>query len=188
VTFEQTENNGSSSSSVSKSEVSKKLIQRDCTACTDTYPEWDIVRFPCEHYYCAKCVAELFESAAKDESRFPPKCCGKAIPLSVVKGSLTSVQILRFERKSIEYATPNRTYCSSCSTFIEPNSIEGDVAACVQCYQKTCVNCKYKSHEGECPEDTALDSLVKKAQEKGWQRCFKCKRMVERVSGCNHMR
>ncbi|KAH0552922.1 hypothetical protein GP486_006880, partial [Trichoglossum hirsutum] len=190
-TREQAESNGSSSLSAPKSEEdSKKEIQYECTACTDTFPDRDIVRFPCNHYYCAKCTAELFESAAKDESRFPPKCCGKKIPLSVAAGSLTSVQILRFKRKSVEYTTLDRTYCSSegCSTFIEPSTIEGDIATCGQCCHKTCVKCKCKSHEGECPEDIALDSLVKKAREKGWQRCFKCKRMVERVSGCNHMR
>ena len=190
VILEQTGNGSSSASSSRTEEIPVKVMEHDCTACTDSYPASDLVYTSCEHYYCAKCIASLFETAAKDESRFPPKCCGKPISLDIAKRSLTSVQISRFKEKSIEYSTPNRTYCSKegCYAFIEPAFIEGDTATCEKCSQKTCTDCKCKSHEGECPEDVGLESLVKKAAEKGWQRCFKCKRMVERVSGCNHMR
>ncbi|KAH0544767.1 hypothetical protein FGG08_001134 [Glutinoglossum americanum] len=190
VTLGRPENSLPSSSGIRSEEISKKVVRHECAACTDSYPVPDIVRFPCEHYYCAKCIAELFETAAKDESRFPPKCCGTPIPFDIAKSSLTSDQILRFDQKRVEYTTTNRTYCSKegCSAFIDPDFIKGETATCEQCSQKTCTSCKCKSHEGDCPEDAALESLVKKAAEKGWQRCFKCKRMVERVSGCNHMR
>ncbi|KAI9774090.1 MAG: hypothetical protein M1840_005183 [Geoglossum simile] len=171
-------------------EIEEAPVEQDCTACTDRYPASDLVHTHCAHYYCTKCIASLFEIAAKDESRFPPKCCGKPISLDIAKRSLTFDQISSFNKKSIEYSTPNRTYCSKegCYAFIEPAFIKGDTATCEKCLQKTCVDCKCKSHEGKCPEDAGLESLVKKAAEKGWQRCFKCKRMVERVSGCNHMR
>ena len=162
---------------------------RQCTACTDSFPSRDVVNSPCNHPYCADCIATLFEEATKHESRFPPKCCSQPIPLVLVKPYLTPASILLFERKTVEFATLNRTYCSKedCNAFIEPTYVKDSTATCQDCYQQTCTTCKRKGHEGDCPEDRDIQILVKTAAEKGWQRCFKCRRIVERLSGCNHM-
>jgi hypothetical protein len=161
----------------------------ECTACTDSFPLCSVARSPCDHRYCTSCIATLFEEAIKSASRFPPKCCSQLIPLALVKSYLTPASILLFEQRTVELATPNRTYCSkeACNAFIESTFVKENIATCQKCCQKTCTTCKLKSHEGDCPEDNALQSLVKTAAEKGWQRCFKCHRIVERRSGCNHM-
>ena len=182
----------SSSASVSGTGTQEALgqaHQHECTACTDSFPSHSVVRSPCDHRYCTSCIATLFEEATKNSSRFPPKCCSQPIPLALAKPYLTRANILLFEQRTVELATPNRTYCSkeACNAFIESTFVKENIATCQKCYQKTCTTCKCKSHQGDCPENNALQSLVKTAAEEGWQRCFACHRIVERRSGCNHM-
>ncbi|KAK8222279.1 hypothetical protein BKA81DRAFT_352266 [Phyllosticta paracitricarpa] len=40
---------------------------------------------------------------------------------------------------------------------------------------------------GLCPEDADVKALLLTAQQRGWQRCYRCENMVEKRSGCNHM-
>jgi hypothetical protein len=91
--------------------------------------------------------------------------------------------------KRIEVSTTNRTYCSweGCCAFIDPNSISGNTAICPKCHQNTCSKCKFKGHPGECTPEIGLQNLWEKAEENKWQHCYKCRRMIERVAGCNHM-
>jgi hypothetical protein len=165
------------------------MHQQECIACTDLLLPYSIVRVPCDHLYCSNCVTTLFEEAINDEARFPPKCCARPIPLDLVKYYLNPYKILLYERKTVEYATQNRTYCSreGCNAFVDPASIKEEVASCNKCYQRTCTTCKRKFHDGDCPKDSTDELLVKIAAEKGWQRCSSCRQFVERRSGCNHM-
>jgi hypothetical protein len=166
-----------------------QVQKHECVACTDSFPSCDLARSPCGHRYCTSCIATLFEEAIKSASRFPPRCCSQPIPLALVKPYLALASILLFEQRTVELETPNCTYCSkdACNAFIESTFVKENTATCQKCYQKTCTTCKQKSHEGDCPEDNALQSLVKRAAENGWQSCFKCHRIVERRYGCNHM-
>ncbi|KAG9701962.1 hypothetical protein KCU69_g6993, partial [Aureobasidium melanogenum] len=59
---------------------------------------------------------------------------------------------------------------------------------CPRCKTKVCTLCNNKLHTtGECPKDPETKRLVDLAREKGWQRCYNCKAMVELKEGCNHM-
>jgi hypothetical protein len=176
-------------SSLGSREAPGPVRLQECIVCTESFHPSRIVRTICDHNYCNGCIQKHFEGATKNESRFPPKCCSRPIPLDLVKSHLSLALILLFKEKLVEFSTPNRTYCSreACNAFIHPDCVKEDIATCQKCYQRTCTNCKRKGHEGDCHEDDADKFLVKTASEKGWQRCFKCRRIVERLSGCNHM-
>ncbi|KAI9773730.1 MAG: hypothetical protein M1839_002028 [Geoglossum umbratile] len=160
-----------------------------CVACGDFKKTSKLMRATCGHSYCMDCINELFEHATKDESLFPPRCCRSLIPLSNARPYLDSGLIKRFERKAVELKTPNRTYChnATCSEFIPLENIDGDRATCVACLRVTCAICKAWAHDGDCPKDPALESLMAVATEAGYQKCHKCKRLVELDTGCNHM-
>ncbi|KAL4866289.1 hypothetical protein BDV12DRAFT_210633 [Aspergillus spectabilis] len=163
---------------------------RRCEACRDEIHFINVVRVPCRHEYCRPCLEELFEASMTDESLFPPRCCRQPIAASdTILIFLKSDIIKRYEKKKIEFETPNRTYCYSpeCSTFIPPAHIEDDVATCPECGHTTCAGCKTRAHTGDCPSDTAMQQLLATAQENGWQRCSSCWRVVEIDHGCNHM-
>ena len=137
---------------------------------------------PCQHEYCRDCIRDLFSASLTDESLFPPRCCRQNIPLKAVSIFLTKEIKKEFEKKKVEFGTPNRTYCSrpTCSTFIKAENIVDEIAFCPDCTRQTCSVCKSEAHEGEdCPNDTALQQTLDLANESGWQRCYSCRRMVE---------
>ncbi len=179
---------GSSSRKVHKVDRSTSRRER-CVACQESKPAFDIIQAPCEHRYCRECIGDLFETATTDESLFPPRCCRQNIPVDTVKDLLSKALIERVEQKRVEFGTPNRTYCvwPTCSAFIPPDRIDGDIAVCPNCEQTTCTICKSAAHQGDCPNDTALQSLISTAEENNWQRCYQCRRLIELEIGCYHM-
>ncbi|EEA18499.1 IBR finger domain protein [Talaromyces marneffei ATCC 18224] len=165
------------------------LTLHQCVACVEEKEFVDVVRVPCQHEYCRICLEDLFKTSMTDESLFPPRCCRQRINVNVARIFLKSELVKQFEKKKIEFETPNRTYCYSpeCSAFIEPTHIHGEVATCPICEHTTCINCKQRAHTGDCPDDRAMQQLLATAQENGWQRCYSCWRIVELNYGCNHM-
>lgn len=157
---------------------------RDCVACLECKSYNDLPRAACGHWYCRTCLTNLFESAFKDDSLFPPRCCRQEIRVC------PSYDIFRrFHQKMVEHNTSDKTYCCRppCSAFIPPTRILYKQAACPVCDANTCTVCKKASHSGECSSDRATEQLLELAQEQRWQRCFKCQQIVEMERGCNHI-
>lgn len=181
----------SSSQAAARDENATRLSNhvRDCAACNADVPFFDSVRCPCGHEYCRACIAELFDASLSDESLFPPRCCGDSIPLGLNQIFLPSTLVRKYHAKELEYGTTNRTYCHepTCSTFIPPSSIQGNVALCSRCGSQTCTMCKGQSHQEDCPEDITTQELLLYAKDMGWQRCLKCRTLVELNTGCNHI-
>lgn len=165
------------------------VAKRQCVSCLEHFEFFDVTRAPCSHEYCRECIIELFTQSLNDESLFPPRCCGQLIPAETNRIFLPSKLVGEYQAKKLERDTPNRTYCHKpgCSTFIPLQFINNDVGSCVRCNAKTCVFCKGASHEGECPEDTAVQELLQLAAESGWQRCHSCHRLVDLKHGCYHI-
>ena len=164
-------------------------LYRTCESCREHVRFYDVARVPCGHEYCRECLRELYSHAMTDDTLFPPRCCRQPITSGGVRLFLTSELIHQYEKKKIELDTPNRTYCSNplCSVFINLKDIANDQAVCPECDTVTCTMCKLEGHSGDCPADLALQQVLDTANEKGWQRCFKCRGLVELEHGCNHM-
>ncbi|KAL9103212.1 MAG: hypothetical protein Q9163_001739, partial [Psora crenata] len=142
--------------------------KNECVACSEIR---ETVQVPCQHHYCTTCVVRLVSDSTVDESLFPPRCCGQEMPLSVIRPYITPELTAKFEQTTIEFGTPNRTYCYSCGIFMDPeSSILGHHAHCTTCSLVTCILCKDRYHNGDCPDDQALEAVLRLAQETGWQR------------------
>ncbi|KAI1293251.1 hypothetical protein F5Y03DRAFT_332428 [Xylaria venustula] len=162
---------------------------RPCIACGDIKTRADLVQAPCKHDYCGQCLEHLFRSAMVDESLFPPRCCRQDIPIDAIGPFLSDDLIEQFIQKSIELATPNRTYCHQpkCSTFIPSSNIKNGVAQCPKCETQTCETCKGATHGGDCPSDAGIQQVLEIARQEGWKRCPKCSTMIELNMGCYHI-
>lgn len=162
---------------------------RECISCQEQHDPTHLVSCPCSHEYCRDCLASVFEASTADETMFPPRCCRQPIPLSDVENMLPADLVAVFEAKEVEFEMPNRVYChqSTCSAFIPTASIKDNIAHCPQCALDTCSICKKASHKGECPEDPALQEVLRVAAENGWQQCTNCGRILELNLGCYHM-
>ena len=148
-----------------------------------------MIHLQCDNAYCAKCLKELFIQSIRNKSLFPPRCCQKIIPRSIVIDYLSASEFKDFEEAELEYSMENKTYCSntSCGKFVSPQQIKGTEATCKRCSTKTCTTCGNASHSYDCPEDPNIEATMALASMLNWQRCRACGAMVEREHGCNHM-
>ncbi|KAH7119989.1 hypothetical protein B0J11DRAFT_591023 [Dendryphion nanum] len=178
-------------------EISEERITHvACAACMEFHPRFDVLELGCRregdmtsHSYCRDCLIDLFKTSLSDTTLFPPRCCSVTIPLRSCIHLIPSDLVTKYQVKEVELATPNPTYCSNryCAQFIRTEDITADVAICSECKEKTCAVCKNPSHRGLCPEDPTVQTLMSVAGEKKWQRCYKCRTMVELAVGCYHM-
>ena len=100
---------------------------------------------------------------------------------------LKSVRSSAVLAKIVEVRTPVRLYCHACTGFVPSTQIENDIGQCKTCGSRTCVYCKKKEHQNECPKDKATAKFLRFAKTQEWQRCPSCRTMVEKRYGCHHM-
>ena len=180
-----------------QSVVLPKVIQKGrCNICLE---RTTVLKLACLDFICASCIRNTFELASRDESSFPPRCCQR-IPISIALVFLDHELHIKYMKKALEFSTKERLYCSvaECSEFIPPVQASIMVgqgvntnAQCPRCGSWTCVKCRGKGHSSTaCPanlDSTEDEILAKTAADQGWQQCRSCKRLVERVDGCNHI-
>ncbi|CAG7559924.1 unnamed protein product [Fusarium equiseti] len=163
---------------------------KQCIVCGDDHPATATLETLCSHNWCQGCLVDYVERAMGDESLFPPKCCNQAIPVES-SALISEVVLERFQVKTIEFETVDRTYCNdtACSTFISPQSIEAGagIARCSRCEKQTCTSCKKEWHEGVCPQDEETQVILRLGEQEGWRRCGECKHLIQRNTGCYHI-
>lgn len=166
-----------------------------CSWCFDMVYQSEVYYPDCgPHRICQGCLRQSFTLASQDESMGIPGCCDLAFntrndpQLSSILG-FTIVR--RYMQAREEYAADNRTYCATkgCGIFIPPDLVtNGKFAQCCDCNRYTCTWCKEPEHRGkECVLDEDEQALADLAKERGWQKCFRCSRWIEREEGCDHM-
>ncbi|EFQ30658.1 IBR finger domain-containing protein [Colletotrichum graminicola] len=164
----------------------------ECVICREVHDTRELYEnHGCQDMYCADCLRDLFEASINDESLFPPRCCGHAIPINDISGQLFSDDFVEiFHAKSVEYSTTDRTYCCipTCSAFIPPATVHGDVGTCPDCRARVCVLCKSAEHQDHtCTQDAATQQVLQLAKENNWKRCPSCQAVVELGMGCYHI-
>lgn len=170
------------------------LRRFECVCCTDSFKPEEVLRAPCQHYYCRTCVTSLVKACTKDESLFPIKCCKKPITATSLRSHLENDDLRDlFSLKIIEYNTPatRRVYCpkTRCSTFMGslPSSSTREMT-CQKCHAQACGICRGTAHVGkDCPQDKGCLEVREMAKRVGWQTCPKCMAVIQRVWGCNSM-
>ncbi|KAH9871781.1 hypothetical protein J1614_006038 [Plenodomus biglobosus] len=176
----------------------KEVPRVDCLVCmNDDLPINKTVKLACGHRMCNSCLKRQFTLSVQDPQHMPPRCCTtEHIPLRYAERLFDDKFKVLWNKKYQEYTTANRLYCPAkgCGQWIKPSRIRMDLtygrkyARCGSCQTKVCALCNSKFHtRKECPKDEETNRLVEMAKEKGWQRCYSCKAVVELKEGCNHM-
>lgn len=162
----------------------------------DDLPARKIVKLKCGHRMCNACLKRSFKLSITDPQHMPPKCCtADFIPLKHVDQLFDKAFKKNWNKKFVEYSARNRVYCikRGCAEFIRPQDIRRTsdgkkVGQCPKCSTKVCVQCGGKFHKGrDCPKDEETAKFLAQAKDEGWQRCLKCKAIIELEEGCNHM-
>lgn len=165
------------------------LLQVECAICGDHKSYFEVAALPCAHQYCRDCIHELFQKSFRDETLFPPRCCRQHITIENVDMFMTKELKDNFDAKSVEFNTPNKTYCANkeCGVFMLPQNIANNVGLCHNCQTTTCTFCKNEGHASDCLQDPSLQAALDLAQQEGWRRCGRCQATVELRTGCNHI-
>lgn len=174
------------------------LPRVECLVCmNDDLPANKTAKLGCGHRMCHSCLKRQFVLSVNDPQHMPPTCCtSEHIPLKHVERLFDDKFKRQWNKKYQEYTTANRLYCPTkgCGQWIKPSKIRVDLtcgrkyARCSNCNTKVCVLCNGKFHtRRDCPRDEETKRLVEMAKEKGWQRCYNCRAVVELKEGCNHM-
>ncbi|EHA19664.1 hypothetical protein ASPNIDRAFT_179760 [Aspergillus niger ATCC 1015] len=163
--------------------------ETQCCVCYESFYTHKVTRLDCNHKYCNDCLKDLFRRATKDSTLFPPRCCRMPIHLEIVQKHMSETEISDFRSAEIEFATTDRTYCcnASCGKFILPHNITAGRAQCPHCRSDTCAMCKNSFHTDDCVEDADLQATLALASTQRWQRCFRCRALVDLGIGCYHI-
>lgn len=172
--------------------TSNATAQRTCTRCIHTYPTPQVYAFGrCGHMYCQKCLLYRFQTALRNQSDFPVRCCDTTVEIEQTSKYLPEKTAKQYKAKVFEYRAEHRTYChiKKCSAFIPSYSVFEKRAICPACMESTCTDCKWEWHEGDCMAENMRDDpeMVQLARLNGWRKCPHCGNLVEKDSGCNHM-
>lgn len=178
--------------------------EEDCPIC---FCEADTpVQTSCKHTYCLGCFAECCKAAAstsKDE--FQIKCqdnegtCPTVFTLSEIKDHLPSSVFERVLKSSFEEyiqrqpdafrycPTPDCGYVYRCSTTSNPVEY-----TCPNCVEALCTSCHARHGDYTCAEykDIAsggYEALERLKRELNIKDCPKCKTLIEKTEGCNHV-
>lgn len=161
----------------------------------DDLPSSKLAKLKCGHRMCNACLKQSFRLSVGDPQQMPPRCCTSDIPIKYVD-RLFDVKFKKtWNQKLAEFSTRNRLYCPSkrCGEWIRPEDTWREhggrrCGRCGKCKTKVCCSCKGKWHSSRgCPRDEETTQILEQAKEAGWQRCYRCKTMVELKEGCNHM-
>ncbi|KAK7997053.1 methylitaconate delta2-delta3-isomerase [Apiospora arundinis] len=185
-------------SSAASQRTGKPIKLVECVACLDdNLPSRKTARLVCGHRMCHQCLKRKFKLSTKDPQQMPPKCCtDDHILLKHVDRLFDDNFKILWNQKFAEFSTHNRIYCPrpACGAWIKPHRIEKlkdgrRRAKCGACKTEVCCVCQGKWHRSQdCPTDEATQAVLQQAREKGWQRCYGCREMIELIEGCNHMK
>ena len=85
-------------------------ISIECTTCFDEIHKDACASLICEHQYCSSCLSQLVTTALVDEHTFPPKCCLREIPRSILQLHISPTELNDYDAKASEYATEGIHY------------------------------------------------------------------------------
>jgi hypothetical protein len=162
-------------------------VDSSCIACLSVFAEESLITCPCDHKYCAQCLAEHFKSAVQSIS-FPPTCCYEEIPLDLAQPHLSVRLLDSYAAKRAAIENPGTVHCAllSCQASIPLENMSNGRATCI-CTAVTCVVCKFTAHEDACPDETQRVALLQLAVAQNLRACYRCGELYEREFRCNHM-
>ena len=179
--------------------------EETCPVCYDTIDQ--PYRLACGHAYCYGCLRH-FLTAASDTKQFPLSCmgdegkCGLPIPLPVIQRFLPPAQVKRLlEVSFLDYLDRHPEEFRYCTTPDCPEiySLETDfgdgIFRCRSCFASVCVSCRedhdgfgceeWKVHRDQDAQERLLENWA--GDNRNVKKCPKCKIMIEKNGGCNHM-
>eukprot|EP00526_Cylindrotheca_closterium_P005174 CAMPEP_0113643124 /NCGR_PEP_ID=MMETSP0017_2-20120614/22667_1 /TAXON_ID=2856 /ORGANISM="Cylindrotheca closterium" /LENGTH=639 /DNA_ID=CAMNT_0000554607 /DNA_START=658 /DNA_END=2574 /DNA_ORIENTATION=+ /assembly_acc=CAM_ASM_000147 len=167
---------------------------QECSVCYDT----DVKGYSLacgDHFHCVRCMRQLFQSALRDTTLLPLRCCEVPIDMNVAHDLLEHKDARTILRRVEEKEAKNKMYCPDCASFINLDLVDStqNTELLCDCGTLLCTECKTSAHQGiTCMQNQGVqsgsdDMFLGLSREQGWKQCPRCSILIELRSGCNHM-
>ena len=173
-----------------------------CPICYDevSHPE----QLGCGHIYCSGCLRHYLASAPETKT-FPLVClgdetaCKMPISLPLIRRFMTpqafQALVEAAFRSYLDQHSQELKYCTTpdCQQIYQ-HSPETRILQCPSCFSSICSACDDEAHEGVTCEErrdqkdsSVQDRLFNEWANEHGKRCPECKRVIEKIDGCNHI-
>lgn len=148
-----------------------------------------------DHFHCVRCMRQLFQSALRDNTLLPLRCCDVPIDMNVAYDLMDHSDARTLLKRVEEKEAKNKMYCPDCASFINLDLVDStqNKELLCDCGTLLCTECKTSSHHGiSCLQNQGVRSgsdemVMELSREQGWKQCPRCSIMIELRYGCNHM-
>ncbi|XP_043693981.1 E3 ubiquitin-protein ligase RNF144A-like isoform X3 [Telopea speciosissima] len=206
-----TEIEQSSNSNSSMTETGQASSSNDptvvCEICVELKSQSELFNIKgCTHSYCSECMVKYVASKIQENItliRCPESNCKGVLEPEFCQSILPPEVFDRWGNALCEslFLGSQKLYCpyKDCSALLLDDG--GEVvqeSECPNCRRLFCAQCKVPWHSGiYCQDFQKLSEnersredimLMMLAKQKKWQRCPKCKAIVERIDGCLYMK
>ncbi|KAJ4968988.1 hypothetical protein NE237_015689 [Protea cynaroides] len=204
-----TEIGQSSLSNLSSTETGESSCSNNptfvCEICVEPKSQSELFNIKgCTHSYCSECMVRYVVSKIQENIttiRCPESNCEGVLEPEFCRSILPPEVFDRWGSalcESLFLGSP-KLYCpyKNCSALLLDDGGVIKESECPSCHRLFCAQCKVPWHSGiNCQEFQKLNEnertgedimLMELAKHKKWQRCPKCKVMVERSQGCLYM-
>ncbi|MCJ1236339.1 hypothetical protein MMC14_004320 [Varicellaria rhodocarpa] len=177
---------------------SSAILTKDCVFCYFTKPLSEVVESDCasNHAICHECIRMHCAYCIEALRNMPLfRCLNSAhsIQLDSKKEEILGKELMKeWEECREAIHNPDQLYCSTSNCW-KPLALSDDepdsTTNCWKCGLDTCISCKKPAHPGKAcgADDDEEQATIEMAKEQGWMRCFRCRALVERSDGCNHI-
>ncbi|XP_019153411.1 PREDICTED: probable E3 ubiquitin-protein ligase RNF217 isoform X2 [Ipomoea nil] len=176
-----------------------------CEICLEDKGKWQMIEHDeCSHSFCSECMSKHIIARVEAnmvEVICPGINCRALLNASDYQHLVPKETLVRWDEavcKSM-YVDSQKLYCPfrDCSSMLVNDTGEDmGKSTCPLCKRSFCAACQVPWHpEFTCKEFKKLNTQKKKedamvmtlAKKKHWQKCPKCKMLVEKSEGCIHM-
>ena len=171
----------------------KELELVTCQICYNYLPKKLIFSYMgTDHDVCLDCLSGYLENEISSNKILNMHCphCTEKFEEEFVKSHISeefSKKYQRFLQNIKILADPLLRFCPKCPGIVKLAAENDEKATCPECNIEICTKCNQPSHNKTSCQ-SALDGELKNwSNKKEVQRCPKCKILVEKTEGCNHM-
>lgn len=165
-----------------------------CTICYNFIPEGLMFTLNdnISHEICILCMKTYLKNEITNNKVMNLRCphCEHQFKKPELEQILDAETIKKYDTFVLNnqvLSDPLLRFCPKCSSIVtldQENAVKG---TCKQCGQEICPKCNHEFHDGvSCLNAIDKDLLIYR-KKKDTRRCPKCKVLVEKAEGCNHM-
>ena len=144
------------------------------------------------HEICFECLNSYLLTEIKNNKVINMHCphCIDSLDNEIIQENVDKEafeKFLRFVDNNKVLSNKMLRFCPKCNQIIHLNNENDEKAACSNCKTEMCTKCNHPFHSNKTCEKVLEGEFKSWSNKKEVQRCPKCKVLIEKIEGCNHM-